>query len=174
MSTFTIVGCGDTAKDWQPNGHSIGVNDSWKWGKETDSLLVCNNPFRFTEQRREIIKNSKPKIFYCNNASWSFAFPDWQKLNLKPWYNVVNPNCIYYSNTSPFIAISLAYTLGAKDIILWGVDFKTHHIYTETNPQTKREVERYLELIKCLKELGTNTWLGTAGTGFDEHLEVYK
>lgn len=171
--TYTIVGCGQSAQNWKDNGYSIGVNDSWKFGKPTNALLVCNTPTRFTHERLNTIINSKPEKFYTRNREWS-QFHDITMIKYAPWYGVIRPKQIYYSNSSPFIAISLAYTLGAKEIILWGVDFKNHHMFTEGSQETKKEVERYLELFGCLQELGVSVWLGEKGTAFDLHLPFYQ
>jgi hypothetical protein len=172
--TVDVVACGQSGKNWVQHDYSIGVNDSWKWGKPTDALLLCNAPFKFPDDRFQIIKNSTPKVFYSNKPSWSQWFPEWKQVTIKPWYGTVNPGQVYYSDTSPFIAISLAYTLGAKQIILWGVDFYNHHIFNSGNPQTKREVERYLELIACLKELDISVFVGAEGSVFDEVLPLFN
>ena len=80
----------------------------------------------------------------------------------------------YSSDSSSFIALSLAYNLGAKDIILWGCDFMNHHVFNEGNPYRDKEVKRHLELIECLKNEGVNTWLGSLGTAFDDKLKIYE
>lgn len=169
----TIVALGETAKDWIPRGHLIGCNDAFRWGKPTDSLLVCNRPSNFTEERLKIITESKPKTFYSHKSNWAYAFPDWKKINLCQWYGRLVKGMHYSSNTSPFIALTLAYNLGAKDIIMWGVDFKTHSLWSEENPYTKKEVDTYMELITALKEQGVKVWLGEKGGAFDNLLQVY-
>lgn len=171
---FTIVGCGDSAKNWTPRGHSIGVNDAWKWGQPTDSLLICNRPTQFSPERLDVILSSKPKTFYSHKSNWAYNFPDWKKIPMIPWYGSINPGSVYYSNTSPFIAMSLAYTLGAKDIILWGVDFKNHSLFNDDNPiPTKKEVGIYMELVERLGEKGVSVWLGAKGTAFDDLIQEY-
>lgn len=171
--TVDIVATGQSSQNWKRHDFAIGVNDCWKLGKETDALVVCNRPEQFKGDRFEIIKNSKPKEFYSHKSNWSEWFPKWKKLNLAPWYGTINPGQVYNSDTSPFIAISLAYTLGAKTIILWGVDFINHHLYNPGNPETKKEIVRYLELIAALNEKGVEVYLGASGTAFDNLLSVY-
>jgi hypothetical protein len=172
--TVDVVATGQTSQNWKQHDFSIGVNDCWKLGKPIDALVVCNRPEQFSSDRFEIIKSSTPKDFYSHKSNWAEYFPKWKKLNLVTWYGTLNPNQTYCSDTSPFIAMSLAYNLGAKKIILWGCDFKDHHIYNDFNPQTKREVERYLELISALNEKGVEVFLGTNGTAFDDKLKVYE
>lgn len=168
-----IVATGKSFQNWEQHDFSIGVNDCWKLGKPTDALLVCNRPEQFASDRFEIIKSSTPKEFYSHKSNWAEYFPKWKKLNLVQWYGTINPNQVYSSNTSSFIALSLAYNLGAKKIIMWGVDLMDHHIYNPFNPQTKREVDTHLELIRALNEKGVEVFLGASGTAFDEHLTVY-
>lgn len=175
-SVFTIVGCGESAEQWVPRGHSVGVNDSWKWGKPTDSLLVCNRPTNFNEQRLRVITNSKPSAFYSHKSNWAYAFPDWKKVRLIPWYGTLinfKEPVAYSSNTSPFIALSLAYNLGATEIIMWGVDMINHKTFHEQNPETKKEVVVYMDLIRCLNEQGVSVYLGARGTAFDDKLDLW-
>jgi hypothetical protein len=174
MLTVDIVATGSSSKNWKQHDYSIGVNDCWKLGKPTDALVVCNRPEQFSRDRFEIIKNSTPKDFYSHKSNWSEYFPKWKKLNLVPWYGTLHPKQIYHSDTSSFIALSLAYNLGAKKIIMWGVDLMDHHIYNPFNPQRNREVEAHLQLIGALKEKGVEVYLGANGTAFDDKLKVYN
>lgn len=175
---FSVVATGDSAKDWVPNGHSIGVNDCWKFSKPTDSLLICNRPQQFSADRLKIITESKPKDFYSHKSNWKEYFPLWKKVRLHTWSGTLQdwhrsdgPSA-YSSNTSPLIAITLAYNLGAKDIILWGVDFRNHSMYNDNNPATKREVGVYLDVFAALKERGVNIYLGRMGSVFDSVLSL--
>jgi hypothetical protein len=170
--TFTIIASGSSAKDWQPHGTCIGVNDAFKFGKAFHYLLICNRPDQFTKERMAIIKKTPHERFYCNKSNWSLIFPNWIKVNLVTFYGLIRRNQVYSANTSPFIAISLAYTLGATKIILWGVDFKNHSTFNESNPQTEREIETYLSLFKELKELGVEIFIGSLGSAFDNHLPL--
>lgn len=170
----TIVGCGNTASSWVPRGTSIGVNDCWKWGKPTDSLLVCNRPSNFNDERLRTITSSKPVTFYSHKSNWAYAFPDWKKIGLVNWYGVLKKGQCYSSNSSPFIAMTLAWNLGAKDIILWGVDFINHKIFNPENPYRDKEVETYMQLVSALKDEGVRVWLGKEGTAFDKLIPIYE
>lgn len=179
-TSFTIVATGESAANWIPHGYSIGVNDAWKFGRPTDALLICNRPETFSIERRKIIIESKPKDFYSNKANWAGHFPDWKRVRLHPWsgslhnFHRSDGPSAYSSNTSPIIAITLAYNLGAKEIILWGVDFKSHHLFNDKNPETKREVEAYLQVFEALKEKGVSVYRGADGTAFDNVLPLYN
>ena len=172
--TYNIIACGETAKHWDGSGHSIGVNDSFKWGHHIEHLVVCNRPAMFSHDRAEIIKNSKPDHFYSHKSDWAQYFPKWNKLNLIPWYGSFKLGNIYNSDTSPFIAMCLAARLGAKEIILWGCDFQNHSKFKADDPGTKREIEQYLGLIKELDEIGIKIYLDAYGTAFDNYLPIYK
>lgn len=164
--TYTIIATGSSAQNFIPRGHVIGCNDAARLGK-LDSLVVCNRPQQFSKERYEIIKNTKVENFYSHKSAWAKEFPSWQKINLTPWYGTYHKGQIYSSNSSPIIAITLVVKLGAKDIIMWGADFKNHAIFHEGNPQTKREVEVYIDLYHALKQCGVSLYIGATGTAFD-------
>jgi hypothetical protein len=170
---FTIVGCGVSAENWIPRGHSIGCNDAFKFGKPFDSLLVCNRPSEFRGGRFETIINTPCKDFYSHKPDWEKWFPKWKKISKVGWYGTLHREQVYVSNTSPFIALSLAFHLGATEIIMWGVDFKDHKVYKEGSPETNREVSIYMELIRLMEEQGCKVWLGANGSVFDQYLKVY-
>lgn len=170
---YTIIASGDSAKDWQPHGTCIGVNDSFRWGKPFHYLLICNRPEQFTKDRMEIIKKTPHERFYCNKSNWSLIFPNWIKINLVTFYGSLRKNQVYSAQTSPFIAVSLAYHLGATNIILWGCDFKNHKTFNTENPQTKREVEMYIWLFNELKAAGVEVFIGAKGSAFDNYLQLW-
>ena len=171
---FSIVATGDRAKDWVPYGYSIGCNDAWRWGKPTDALLLCNRPVQFTKERFQTIINSKPSVFYSHKPDWAQWFPDWKRVRLHAWagslHKFQDELTAYKSDSSPIVAITLAYSLGAKEIILWGVDFKTHHIFNDKNPAAKKEVHAYLEVFQCLREQGVIVYRGADGSVFDDYI----
>jgi hypothetical protein len=53
-------------------------------------------------------------------------------------------------------AITLAYLLGYKEIILWGVDFNTHKKWNYHTTQGREEIAIYRDLFRQLKEMGVN------------------
>lgn len=171
-NTFTIVGCGQSAENWKPYGHSIGVNDAFKWGKPLDSLLICNRPEQFNSTRIETILKTNPKNFYTHKNNWAELFPRYIKINIVSWYGVLNPGQVYCSDSSPFIAISLAFTLGAKQIVMYGCDFKNHHIFNDNNSSAKTEIANYIQLFSALKQKGCEVYLGEKGTAFDDLIPI--
>lgn len=181
VKTVSIVACGETGSLWDGSGDSIGVNDSWKFGHPTDYLLVINPPASFTPDRRKIIEKSTPHHFITDSKA--FLRPRYSKTDsIKPnmnfkelyctnggqilkyrfskWTGTLHRDRIQYSHTSPFAAISLAYIQGYTEIILWGVDFKTHRTWKESNPHMQEELQNYKALLEQLEEKGVKVRLG--------------
>lgn len=173
-NTIHIIACGESAKHWTGQGPALGVNDAGKWGYPLDNLLVCNRPTVFNGERLQAIISTKVKTFYSWKGAWAEWFPNWKKLNLVTWYGTLNPKQVYSSNTSPFIAISLAYTLGYNEIVLWGVDMINHKVFHGNNPQTQREVTDYMDMISQMKVNGVNVYLGANGSILDDKLSLWK
>lgn len=171
---YTVVATGSSAQDFTPRGHVIGCNDAAKWGKPLDSLVVCNRPQQFSKERYEIIKTTKCDKFYSHKHGWSKEFPNWTRINLVTWYGHYQRNQIYSSNSSPIIAITLAAKLGATDIIMWGVDMTTHHLFNTGNPQTQKEVDVYRQVNEGLAAVDIKLWLGSHGTAFDNIIPLWK
>jgi hypothetical protein len=174
LMIYSIIATGSSAQDFIPRGHVIGCNDAARWGKQLNSLVVCNRPQQFSKERYEIIRATKCETFYSHKSAWKAEFPGWKKINLVPWYGTYNRGQIYSSNTSPIIAVTLAAKIGAKEIIMWGVDMMNHHLFNTGNHQTKKEVDIYLQLHEQLKENDIRLWLGNTGTAFDNVIPVWK
>lgn len=172
--TYNIVGLGDSARNWDGTGLSIGVNDAWRWGHPTTCLLVVNAPSKFSPERLRTIIESKPKYFYSHKSYWADWFNTWKRLNLVAWYGTLNKNQYYTADSSPFVAMTLAYNLGATKIILWGVDLINHHLFNSNNPQNAKEIERYRQLTAALREKGVEVYLGAKGSALESFLTVYK
>jgi hypothetical protein len=168
---INIIGCGETGANWDGTGHSIGVNDCWKFGKPTDLLMVLNRRSTFTPDRIKIIEDSKPKDFYCNLEEWRRSFNDMKLITTTRWNNAFINDVIYHSKTSPFCAMSLAYNLGFRTLVLWGVDFQTHHIFSPGKYAYDNEKLMYHSFIKVLKDKGCKVYAGCYGSTLE--LPVY-
>lgn len=168
---WNIIGCGESAQHWQGHGLSIGVNDCEKIGHRVGTLVLANFPEEFKGERLEtIVRTSAAKIY-----SWDTGMPAWKKIfgerlhelqPLRRWHGVFAKDkpYIYHSDTSPFIAMTLAFRLGASELVLWGVDFQTHHIYKPGNVNHASEVERYQKLAFQMKQAGCPVYLGVKGS----------
>lgn len=178
---FSIVACGQSAKDWIPNGTSIGVNDANKWGKPVDYLVVVNSPIKFhpnknngSVDRLKVITSSKPKRFFCHNSNWRSYFPKAELLGMRVFNGSYKPGRVYSSKTSPVVAITLAASLGAKDIILWGVDFTNHYRFQPGKKDYVDEIELYKMLFDELGKAGVKVWLGNDNTSLKQWLPIWK
>lgn len=170
--TVHIIGCGSTGANWDGKGPSIGVNDCWKFGKSTGSLLVLNRKSTFTPERLKIIEESKPTLFYSNLDEWRKPFKDMRKIDTTRWNGTMINNVIYHSKTSPFCALSLAYNLGYRIMVLWGVDFVDHASYSPGKHGFEAEKLQYYSFIKTLKTKGAQVYAGCYGSTLG--LPIYK
>lgn len=181
--TVSIVACGDSAKDWHkvPVDLSIGVNDCFKFGHHPDELLIINAPGNFQptkkngyQDRLSVIRKTKPNRFITNDRmSWSRYFPNAHEIHIRPFHKYNRKGEIYYSKTSPFVALSYAFNLGAKDIILWGVDMLTHHEYKAGTRSGDFELLELLKFIALLNNDGVMVWIGNKETALNNYLRVY-
>jgi hypothetical protein len=103
--------------------------------------------------------NSRPKdgMFsqvrvYCQHHNYKHI-GTWHR-----WKGRFIDGSLYYSVTSPFIAISMAHNLGFDKIVLWGVDFVDHS--TVRGSSLKSELRQYDSFCKELAKQGTNVYLG--------------
>lgn len=185
----SVVACGESAKEWHkvPFDISVGVNDCVKFGCEVDYLICVNAPFKFEPTKKndyinrlETIVNSKPKKFITSLCT------EWKKyrgelqcremhcIKLNRFGKYLNKGIVYHSKTSPFIAMSYAFNLGAKDIILWGVDFVNHKDFKPGQRGTDFEIEEYARFAGLLKDQGCNVWLGNNETSLSKYFKVWK
>jgi hypothetical protein len=169
---INIVGLGSTAKHWDGIGTSIGVNDCKRLGFDPTYLLIVNTANQFTFDRLEFIKATKPhKLFTDQPDSWGKWFPDIPvvPINSRAWSHSnrlqkISKNYLYHSKTSPFLAISMAFSWGFTEIILWGVDMVDHHRYKPGEGAFLNEYASYKSFCASLKEAGCNVYLGHEGS----------
>lgn len=166
-----VLAVGESAKHYKGQGPCIGVNDMSRWGFEPEYLLLLNTPVQFTKDRFEIIKSTKPKIIYTNSPTqWEKVFSYGVKeFNSRSWSHSnrlqkISKNYLYHSKTSPFAAISLAYSLGYDEIILWGVDFVNHRAYSPGKDMFAHEINNYKSFCMSLNEVGVKVYLGSEGS----------
>lgn len=177
----SIIGLGESAIQYNGKGDTIGVNDAWKFHKT--KVLLCADPMnRFTTERKRTIQESAPELFVTYSREWlqyftpnyekikpslkykELYFSDGRKVRFAPWKGEVKEGIINYSLTSPFIAISLAHYMGYKEIVLWGVDFKTHKSYKPGTSGLEIEKKNYKELITALAGIGVSVRHGVKGS----------
>jgi hypothetical protein len=177
--TVSVVACGNSAEHWHdvPHDYSIGVNDAFKWGHTFNALCVFNHRNKFTKARQEVILNTRPVKLYTHCQSWLPYFPDHVLKRLRSWDGILYRNCdmLTHADTSPIIAMSLAANcLGAKTIILWGVEMITHSTYSKDNPLTREEIRKYVGYINNLQQSGINVYLGARPSALEQYIPIYK
>lgn len=172
--TYNIISCGQTASQYHGNGLSIGLNDCFKYGKQPTILGIFNHRNRFTQDRIETIKRTKPTKFYSDSDSWQKYFPEMIQVKLRSWDGHLRkePDRLAHAHTGTFICMSLAYNLGATKIVLWGADFQNHHVWTKQNPEMKVELRQYRQLVDALRMEGVKVYLGAHGSLLEEFLTV--
>lgn len=171
--TAHIIGCGQTATNWDGSGYSIGVNDCWKYGIITDRLIVVNG-FRKHPDRLKVILNSTPKDGLYSMI-WGFVHhPNYKHIGSMQRWKEKNfkSGILYYSSSSPFIALSMAHNMGFKDIVLHGCDMVDHP--TLKNNTLKRELRQFETFSKALLKEGTNVYLGTSFGALKDILPVWN
>lgn len=172
--TINIVALGETAKHWDGSGPSIGVNDASRWGHDLNYLVLLNGPAQFTPERLEHIKNTNCSKVYADwPTHWEKHFPGKvHEFNSRQWspsnrLEKLSKNYLYHSKTSPFGAISLAYSWGFTEIILWGVDFKDHKHYRPGDDRFINEFTAYKTFCLALQKVGVNVYLGHEGSNLN-------
>ena len=172
--TINIIACGKSAENWDGSGISIGCNDAFKFGHSLNYLLLLNSPSQFEHSRLEIIKNTQvQKVYTCYPNQWrtllgsnihEFISRQWSHSNR---LQKVSTNYLYHSKTSPFAAISLAFSWGFKKIILWGVDMIDHPTYRPGNGAFQSEYASYKTFIQSLNAAGCEVILGSEGSNLN-------
>jgi hypothetical protein len=180
--TISVVACGQSAKDWYntPCDKSIGVNDCLKHGRDTDYLVCVNAPFKF-EPNKSNGRTDRKKIILSSNARFMTSLcMEWLKykksldcININPFTKWLKKGTVYHSKTSPFVAMSIAFNMGAKDIILWGVDFIDHPDFPQGKRNTQFEIEQYVKFADMAGQQGCKVWIGNEGTSLNKYFPVY-
>lgn len=162
--SFVVCACGVSLNDYDNfNGHvTIGVNDAGKkvWCKY---LVVVNEPKTFKYGRWPDVQSNTSEFVFTHLDYLPIDNPEGRRIvvNLGNYEgtDLDNYGFIDYTTNSPYMAIVLAYQMGARKIALVGVDFTMNHFFGETGKhQIMREIERvkeqYSKLGKALSDKG--------------------
>jgi hypothetical protein len=172
--TFTVVGCGNSAQNWVPNGPSIGCNDCEKFGNGVDYLVLVNSPNKFKHRINTILR-TKAQVLTNMPGTWikHFSKDRLTQIRLSPFVVRVRPGMIYSSGTTPIICMSVAIAKGATKIILWGVDMVNHQTFRIGVKKGDQEISVYRKFFKEVKLLGIEVFRGADGTCFDNDLSLW-
>ncbi len=166
-----IIGLGQTALNWDGTGFSLGCNDVWRFGKPTNHLLVINS-LNNEPERKKIVENSCPEILWSQMLTWQ-NHPNYKSIGpMASWHHKFSPGMIYTSNNSPFVAVTLAYKLGYRKFILWGVDLMNHRHIRQDNDMLPKALEDFHFLQVELLKNKASMYLGCKGSALD--LPIWK
>lgn len=170
----SVVACGESADGWcaTPYDYSIGVNDAYKWGTGFNELLLINQPKSFTPVRLETIKSTKFDKVLTHSGTWDKIFPQNERIRLQSFSKHLIKGRVYSSKTSPFVALSLAFNLGATDIILHGVDLVNHPAIKDK--LLNYEIRQIQNFTRMMADQGTKTWLAKDYGALTKILPVWK
>lgn len=178
---IAVLGLGPSLDNYSPSLYFdlvIGVNDiSGRLGPEQDAdIVVCvdtPNSFSNEPKRLEVIKNCRPiKGFYGNSNLWSIYQPNFNLLKLAPVRGDTSfiDTHVLKSNNSTYVAVSLAYRLGAKEIVLYGVDFINHkHIKDKTLDMALKD---FRKLYTALRERNVFLFVGSKESRLSEFIPI--
>ena len=179
MSKIAIIGCGPTAKFFKGNHDSIGVNDAWKFN-HTKYLLIVDPKRNFrNEGRLDYIEKCKPEKFF-----YYYKFQEWKTLHnaeeyhATRWQGHLNPKKVYTSMSTPFVAVTMAITLGYEEIIIYGADYYNHKNFNPDSIKTRNrfdhELQCFKELSKEASKIGVGVYCGHRASALSEVLKVKR
>jgi len=155
MIKFDVLGLGESLKEYKPSGNkTIGVNDIWKH-YSVDYLICIDRPSGFSKERFKTILNSKPIKFFSHLEDWKIYNPNFELMILtspRGSLDNIEGTGICYSNNSMFVAVVMAYKLGAKEINIFGADFNTHPNFQDNKIHTT--LKDFKKLFLYLKSKG--------------------
>jgi hypothetical protein len=172
--TIHVIGKGESKEFFKHDGNiTIGVNDVNKWIK-TDHIVVVDPMCNHKEGHRTY-KNSNA-MFWSQNEDNRNYVKNFTLIELARGRGVLDEfdsDRFVYSITSPFVGVHLAYKLGAKNIVMWGVDFNTHPNF-DTDSLRNRALKDFGNLRKKLNERGVNFYVGHEMSMFSSILPILE
>ena len=152
---FDVLGLGESLSEytWTDN-KKIGVNDIYNHVC-VDYLVLIDKPERFTNERLNVILESTPDKFYTHLTEWRTLISNYQEIKLAgPRGSIENieGNDVCYSNNSTYVAVVLAYKMGATEINIFGADFNTHPNFKSS--MLEIAIDDFKQLFLYLKSKG--------------------
>lgn len=160
--TFIVAGCGSSLNLYAGQDLSkyyiVGVNDIERI-LTPDFLVVVNDIRTFTRGRWEFIRDSVSPVIFSHmddpgpiNRSSHLAKI---KIGQRGQARLDQLQEVDHTMNSPYMAVIIAYQLGAKKIGMVGVDFTNNHFFSETGTHklSKHIVSIDAEYMTLRKEL---------------------
>lgn len=157
---FLVLGCGESAvhANQVRDAVSIGVNDIQRIFTP-EYLLIVNDRKSFSPGRWEWVENTRASYIFTHLDIFNDR-PNVVKVSLGRYRRpTLGSDRLDYSNNSPYMAVLLAYYMGAKKIGILGVDFTPNHFFASTgeHPLTAKIQDinaDYVGLHTLLKDEG--------------------
>jgi hypothetical protein len=130
--TIIVCGCGRSLVQLERPERfvTIGVNDVGRLFTP-DYLVVVNERRQFDQERYVYVEGSQAKAIFTQ-----LDLPHERvvrfRLGQRGGTDRTDPECLHYTNNSPYVAVNLARHLGAQRIGLIGVDFDDDHFFGRT------------------------------------------
>jgi len=179
--TFKILSYGPSLASYkQDKWPTIGMNHIFQF-QPVDYLLVIDNFRLITQQQFTTICQSTPKKFFARSEVWNFMQNYNQitlfdgKMSLENMGNlstIDNPKSMPYSNNTPFVAAIMAYHMGAKTIVLYGVDFEDDLILRCPN-LLPGAINDFKALSELLDTRGCKLYVSSNKSRLSQVLPVY-
>lgn len=172
--TIHVIGKGESKEFFKHDGNiTIGVNDVNKWIK-TDHIVVVD-PMDAYKEGHETYRNSNAMFWSQleDNRNYVKNFTLIELARGRGVLDEFDSDRFVYSITSPFVAVHLAYKLGAKNIVMWGVDFNTHPNF-DTDSLRNRALKDFGNLRKKLNERDVNFYVGHEISMFSSILPILE
>ena len=170
-----VCGCG-TSLEKLKNSYdkyiTIGVNDVPAMFDPT-YLLVTDHPGRFYGRRKELIQESKTKFLFTCVKGWRHPRLVHFELGSKELRSLDSNSKIDHFLNSPYVAVGLAYKMGAKHIGLIGVDFTEGHFYNHRDGSHPLIKANYLRRLNSAYQVMV-TELAKRGTSLYNLSEISK
>lgn len=169
-----VIGCGQSGFDWYntPCDYSLGVNDCFKFGYGVNELIVVNSTKNFTPERLETIKRTKFDKVKTNSGNWDKIFPQQEIIRMQSFGKYLKKGHIYSSKSSPFVAMSIAFNMGATDVILHGCDYVSHPAIKDK--LLNYEIRNIQNFTRLMADQGTKTWLAKDYGALTKILNVWQ
>jgi hypothetical protein len=154
---IVVCGCGISLLEFKEHHQdfiTIGVNDVPKLFTPT-YLVVTDASIRFNDARKKMINESQSRYMFTCSQGWRHPRMVHFDLGRKGTYFLNDPNKVDHFLNSPYVAINIAYKLGARKIGMIGVDFTYGHFYAPKDGQHSldrmnytKDINRGYEILK--------------------------
>lgn len=169
-----VLGLGETLEDFTPDGSmTIGVNDIHSRVK-TDFVVCVDNPKAFNKERLKTIRETECEGFYTHVEDWKSVknYKPFEMASIRGRLDELDSEKFCYSTSSPFVACVLAYKMGAKQIVLWGVDYMSHQAFKDHRRDTV--LRHFKDLQKEFNKRGVELFVGDSFSYLSTFLPVWN